>query len=412
MDEEGKSEIVRTDEIERPREPSAELQEMEQEAQDLKQENSRLSRICANQASEIDDLSRSCTKQASEIDNLSWLLRTYQKDYGNLQRKNIGLQRELQICRDDLFRLQPAIQKPDSEITNQFETLCQKISSWIDQEIIMLEDNSVGQEKELFSVTDNDEIASLLEEFPRSGEFWITAVIHQKIQRAFFRSNIYLFGLPGNLRQLLQNLEQNMVLLEPSRGMYRNRSNPSICISLLRADIASIKEWRSETLKALAKDSQWSSRRSRRIKKFSGELYDYLAPRFLAIDSDRWSFNSIHEQISLSAAQLELDVHLSSSIYSMAEPFNSSRLTKDMLNAIKVIDVKTTRTVKSDNYSFNDDSCTIGRLIICVEPELSRARNDTGEKIVLRKATYLGNLTGKPVDGSGQLIKQERASIG
>ena len=56
------------------------------------------------------------------------------------------LEKELQACTDDLFRLQPMVPIADSTITQRFETLDDLIRDWIDTEISRFMDKweSVG----------------------------------------------------------------------------------------------------------------------------------------------------------------------------------------------------------------------------------------------------------------------------
>ncbi|KAL8789356.1 MAG: hypothetical protein Q9195_006883 [Heterodermia aff. obscurata] len=49
-----------------------------------------------------------------------------------LQSRNAVLHRELQACKDDLFRVQPTSQVPDSTIAEHFESLDARICDWIE----------------------------------------------------------------------------------------------------------------------------------------------------------------------------------------------------------------------------------------------------------------------------------------
>ncbi|KAL9045687.1 MAG: hypothetical protein Q9214_001311, partial [Letrouitia sp. 1 TL-2023] len=50
----------------------------------------------------------------------------------NLERQNQRLNNDLTECRDDIMRLQPPSQIPDSKIAEQFSSLYQEIASWVD----------------------------------------------------------------------------------------------------------------------------------------------------------------------------------------------------------------------------------------------------------------------------------------
>lgn len=130
--------------------------------------------------------------------------------------------RELQTCKDNLFRLQPVVQLSDSEILKQYETLCQLVSNWVDDEISRFEDKFGTAAHDTQVIVDGGSIAvkKLLDKVPGAGEYLLGSVIHTKIQQAFFGENVVLFGLHPNDASLVFSTQEHMVKLQPERGMF------------------------------------------------------------------------------------------------------------------------------------------------------------------------------------------------
>ena len=126
---------------------------------------------------------------------------------------------QLQLCKDDLFRLQPMAQPPDSEIIKDFESMCQDIIGWIDAEISSFEKSYPSAElSHIFSGGDLPEAIYLLQQFPTFGEYWVRWVVHRSLYNNMFSRSVYLLGLPKEMKQCLQAAEKRMASLEPPRG--------------------------------------------------------------------------------------------------------------------------------------------------------------------------------------------------
>ncbi|KAL8957292.1 MAG: hypothetical protein Q9193_005394 [Seirophora villosa] len=59
---------------------------------------------------------------------------SYESKLQNLQKQNNRLNEDLTECRDDILRLQPPSQIPDSKIADEYNNLYQQIASWVDDE--------------------------------------------------------------------------------------------------------------------------------------------------------------------------------------------------------------------------------------------------------------------------------------
>ena len=133
-------------------------------------------------------------------------------------------QQELQACRDDLFRMQPSAQVPDSEIVKDFETVCQRVVSWLDEEIdAWVQSHPETAPNDLFSVGQDGSAATLLSRHPGAGEYLAQYMIHRFLLKNFWDPNAYLLGVSGNMQQLLKHIQRAMKNSQPPKGKKMGR---------------------------------------------------------------------------------------------------------------------------------------------------------------------------------------------
>lgn len=171
--------------------------------------------------------------QASKVKVLTEWKANAEKDLLALQNIAENLQQELQACKDDLFRLQPVVQTSDADIRNQYETVNQQISNWVDDEISQFEQRAnkdAARNMEIVSGRGNPNAAELLRQIPEAGEYLIAYIIHAYIQENVFGKHIYSLGLPEDLTRTLKRIEHGMAKLEPSRGN-RAHANAEVSVS-------------------------------------------------------------------------------------------------------------------------------------------------------------------------------------
>ena len=138
-----------------------------------------------------------------------------------LRERVATLEKELQACKDDLFRLQPLSQVPDSTIAQHLEDLNTQICDWIAVEISrsMDEHRQPGDEPKLFYHGKNRYARAFLADYPESGgEYYVRSVLHHQLQHVLFSDTILLFALDRDFSLFLQSIEHGMSQLEPSRG--------------------------------------------------------------------------------------------------------------------------------------------------------------------------------------------------
>lgn len=137
------------------------------------------------------------------------------------------LRKDLDACKDDLFRLQPAAQTPDTEIVNDFDSLAENIHTWIEVEISNFEKtNPKARHQKFFSSGGNTEIAKILRKFSPAGEYLVRYEIHRFLQECIMGDDIYLLGLSEEAIETLQIAENSMARLKPPRGMKSCRTHP------------------------------------------------------------------------------------------------------------------------------------------------------------------------------------------
>lgn len=178
----------------------------------------------------FDSLETRYHKKVAKLDRLKAKLRwnkrqkrVLQKDNQVLRNRNAILKKELQACKDDLFRMQPASQITDSTIAQNFESLDDAINDWIDTEIARFTDKWQSKhgntEPKLFHHNDDPALIDFLLKYPDTGgEYVIRYEIHRCLQEALFGDDTILVGLQADSVNFLLCIEQGMRGLKPPRG--------------------------------------------------------------------------------------------------------------------------------------------------------------------------------------------------
>ena len=141
----------------------------------------------------------------------------------NARSENTALRKDLQECRDDLFRLQPLSEISDSEILQRYETLNQQIVSWVDDLFSELDKEitrheATGEVPLPLVKTDNDYMEALISEHPNAAEYLVRSYIQYYLHSVVFGENSYLLCLPDDMVATLEHVEKHMHSLVPQRG--------------------------------------------------------------------------------------------------------------------------------------------------------------------------------------------------
>ncbi len=154
------------------------------------------------------------------------------QDKDDMEAQIDNLQKGLDACKDDLFRLQPVAQTPDTEILEDFESLVQHIRHWVEVEIDIFEKKYLhARNEELFSADGNEDVARVLQRFPQAGEYLVRYMIHHYLQAHMLGEGVYFLGLSELFICILQEVENSMAQLQPRRGMKSLSKSPYSKIS-------------------------------------------------------------------------------------------------------------------------------------------------------------------------------------
>ncbi|MCJ1269841.1 hypothetical protein MMC22_009734 [Lobaria immixta] len=197
------------------------------------------------------------------------------------------------MCKDDLFQLQPVVQLTDSEILKQYETLCQLVSNWVDDEISRFEDKfgAAAHDTEASTGGGSSYVKKVLNSVPGADEYLVSTVIHMKMQEAFFGEGVILFGLDPGIAGLVLSTQQHMAKLQPER------------------DIATINTWRSETLKAMATIPEMVERRKMMLSKFPTDLFHSLQEILPGLHGEPESKKQLHRDTWDDLLRIGLGTH-------------------------------------------------------------------------------------------------------
>ncbi len=314
-----------------------------------------------------------------------------------LREKLAASQRELSACKDDLFRLQPIAQIPDSDISKNFDFICQQIVNWIDGELLSFEQaNPHLSQQDFFSIGEDIKTGWHLEKNPELGEYLTRYLIHCYFEANMLGRNCPLLGLSRGEQELLQRTERSMAELDPPRGI----ATPGIVLLWLtgadgRIDPATISAWRSETLKAIARTEESQKLQEKQIEAMTMDMFRSLSQTFPVVFGNWDSMKRFHEQVMEPASKLAVMLRGSCSAYwfhiTEAPFLNFKPLTTNQIKANCMIDVKTRMTLKPNTGVVADKNGVFGKCIIMLEPTLYRV-NKGKEDSELRQGVFLVEL--------------------
>jgi len=320
---------------------------------------------------------------------------TLEDELRDVRERLTTCQEDLKVCRDDIFRLQPIDGVPDADVSSEFDSLCQQIANWVEEEMQDFEvANPVADADDIFSDSGDERVAALLRKNRDVGEFLVQYKIHRFLNRVMFADGIYLLGISNEVGEMLSDTEQAMGNLQPARGSYcigsKSEENTNY-----HSDIATISTWRSETLKALSATTVCVQKRDQQIQNLTFDLQSDLESIFPIIGGNESSLNRLYKQIMLPAAALASKVHTSSTNYEFdicRSPFPIwGHLTHHHIKTNKLVDMKTRKKLKPSSVVIDGGDGRIGKIVLPLEPSLKRL-DKNGKTVLLRPKTYLVEL--------------------
>ena len=179
-----------------------------------------------NRTSYVQDDLQKVGQLKRELASVRRVLKASKDDLSRAENTNKELQEELAAsqvnlttCKDELFRLQPIAQIPDSRVVKDFENLCQQVVNWIETQVAIFEKaHPENRQEYIFSPGEDNKAAQFMAQHPRGGEHLAVHMIHRWLQDNLFGRKLSCVGLPAEAIQLLERAEQSMARLDPPRG--------------------------------------------------------------------------------------------------------------------------------------------------------------------------------------------------
>ena len=181
----------------------------------------------------IASLKRQLEKTKLHMDQLTFQTREaneekakYESKLQSFQKENNRLKDDLTECRDDILRLQPPSQIPDSKIADEYANLFQQIASWVDDEA----DESSSMESRLETLHHDKDAPELLKAYvdhdliqvarkhSDAEPLLLRCIIQLHLHQYVLADDLYLFGLDDHSITLLRTIAHSMEDLEPKRG--------------------------------------------------------------------------------------------------------------------------------------------------------------------------------------------------
>ena len=160
---------------------------------------------------QVASLQSSYDSQQNFVKSLQQTLESMNNEGHEIRARLRTAQQDLKLCRDDLFRLQPDVQTPDTEIVKQLDDLCHRTSSWVDEEISAFELANPGSSQNAVFLGSQDERAvNLLQSMPEAGEFLMRCAVHLFIVDTLMSKDEYLLNLNPKYGSLLREIEKSM----------------------------------------------------------------------------------------------------------------------------------------------------------------------------------------------------------
>lgn len=155
-----------------------------------------------------------------------------------------------------------------------------------------------------------------------------------------------------------------------------------------------IASWRSETLHALAHTKKLRRRCEEQCIQLNNSLFEVLSKSLPVLFSGMQTRFAFYEQVLLPAVRLANKMRLSTSDFLLLIPDSLTTtckpVTMESLKMHKMVDIKSGRQLKPDSAVAADKDGVIGKIVICLEPDLRRIIK--GKVKTLLQGTFLVEL--------------------
>ena len=314
-----------------------------------------------------------------------------------LRKKLVTAEQELDLCRDDLFRMQPVCRNSDWDIIGAFDSLSEQLINWIDNETSAFEkanpDSHVGS---FFSNNKDPDVERFLQMYPLAGEYLCRHIVNHYLLEKVFGPNVYFLGIPTEYTHMRLSIEHGMAASKPPRGKEARLSEVvTLMPCLMISDPQTVNIWRAETLSALAATQECTDLREEQIIRWTPDLYKDLSVFFPNFFGREEAMKRFHDQVTVPAMTIvsKLQGLASAYVLNMVSKnlLNCERVTREDLKTVVAIDLETGRTLKPSSVVVSDREGFIGEFVLSLEPSLHRA-NEGMSDTNLRRETWLVRL--------------------
>ncbi|KAK5056032.1 hypothetical protein LTR84_012583 [Exophiala bonariae] len=349
----------------------------------------------------LDDRSIEINKLRGEIDTYQAELKIYEGNEAAYQRKNVALKDQLELvkshlqehkllnhnleknledCKERIFRSQPFQGQTDTELLNTYTNLCDSIDKWVYKSVADGE-NNVLRLGDVQSRSDGpialgdafslEEIAAI-RQFPTLGNVMVSAFIMRALGAGFLHNEFSRFGLDAVTNDVLGGIAAGVQKLEPAKAIEDCQS--------WRADLQRVLDLFSTAagnkLKAL---NDWQLRilQSVELVGMSDE----------AVDDIRLDCQAF----ILEAAMLAEGMYFSTSSYGFRTPALGigTPLSAQDLKKFNVIDGSTGALLRPKRSPIEDRNGRVGEMGFAVFPAFHRHREGSMSSVELCKATIV-----------------------
>ena len=350
---------------------------------------------------EIDEMrgyySRNLHAQESQQKSSKALQRNADAEAEALREKLRTTEQALELCRDDLFRLQPVCRMSDGNIIAAFESLGEQLINWIDNEISAFEKAYPGTPVGcLFSGSEDSNVVKFLRMHPFAGEYLCRHTVNRCLLEHMFGINTHGWGLSAEFIHMLLHIENGMAALKPPKGTVINFPDFFVGFSgLTVSDSQKINIWRAETLSALGATQEYKDLRETQSIQWTRRLFKGLSAIYPNLFGPEKVMKRFHDQVTVPATALVSQLQELASPYRLGmterNMLNRQRLTRNDLSKLVAIDLETGRTLKPSSAIISDREGFIGDLLLALEPSLHRV-NEGMSETDLRQETWLVRL--------------------
>ncbi|KAL8681935.1 MAG: hypothetical protein Q9186_001943 [Xanthomendoza sp. 1 TL-2023] len=288
------------------------------------------------------------------------------------------LKHKIQVCKDDLFNMQPRGKRPDSEVAQAYNDLHGHISIRMEGEISKFEANwekhHHGPLPDMFHHGDVGAVKKLLLAYPKlGGEYVVRCILQAGLQNLVFAQDILFLGLSDSGTALLRQIEK------------------SIHDAKYPQDIDSANIWLADALAALSTTSDFERSRQSAYFHVAATLFNTIAEFFPIIEMNDQGLQLLCDEVVRPAIKLADMIRTSPTNYrfvptmSEVDLFKEYRLGQQHLSELKLIDVVTGKTLNAGSPVQPEENGYIGQQIMVLAPALHRCVSGQAPLVLVKE---------------------------